>query len=62
MTKDEIMVLLNRKIEDAIETAEQDHGKHNAEAWNSYYNGVAQGLRDAKSVIGMLDKQNKISK
>lgn len=56
------MVLLNRKIEDAIETAEQDHGKHNAEAWNSYYNGVAQGLRDAKSVIGMLDKQNKISK
>lgn len=62
MTKDEIMVLLNRKIEDAIETSAQDHGQHNAERWSSYYNGVAQGLRDAKSIIGMLDKKNKISK
>ena len=52
------MELLNRKIKEAIETSEQDHGAHNNEAWSHYYSGVAQGLKDAKSIIGMLDKQN----
>lgn len=61
MTKDEIMTLLDRKIKDAIETAEIDSCKHN-DAWNHYYYGVAEGFRQAKGIIGMLDKTNKISK
>lgn len=61
MTQEQIMELLNRKIKEAIETSEQDHGAHNNEAWSHYYSGVAQGLKDAKSIIGMLDKPNKIS-
>lgn len=58
MTKEQIMELLNRKIKEAIKTSEQDHGAHNNEAWSHYYSGVAQGLKDARSIIGMLDKQN----
>lgn len=58
MTQEEIIKLLNRKIKEAMEVLEQDHGPHNTEAWSSYYNGVAQGLKDAKSIIGMLGKQN----
>ena len=61
MTKEEIMIMLDRKIKDAIETAHQDHGRHNAESWSSYYNGVAAGLRQAKEIVGMLNKNNKIS-
>lgn len=61
MTRDEIKALLDRKIKDAIETAEIDSCKHN-DAWNHYYYGVAEGLRKAKSIVGMLDKGNKISK
>lgn len=57
MTQKEIITLLNRKIKEAIETSEQDHG-HNTEAWSSYYSGVAEGLKEAKSIIGMLDKPN----
>ena len=62
MTREEIMVLLDRKIKDAIETAHQDHGRHNTESWSSYYYGVAEGFRQAKAIVGMLDKNNKISK
>ena len=58
MTQEQIMELLNRKIKEAIETSKQDHGAHNNEAWSHYYNGVAEGLKEAKSVIGMLNKQN----
>lgn len=61
MTKDEIMLLLDRKIKDAIETAEIDSCKHN-DAWNNYYYGVAEGFRQAKAIVGMLNKNNKISK
>lgn len=60
MTQKEIIKLLNRKIEEAIKTSEGDYG-HNTEAWSHYYSGVAQGLEDAKSIIGMLNKPNKIS-
>lgn len=55
MTQEQIMELLNRKIKEAIKTSEQDHG-HNTEAWSNYYCGVAEGLKNAKSIIGMLDK------
>ena len=57
MTQEEIIRLLNRKIKEAIEISEQDYG-HNTEAWSHYYSGVAQGLEDAKSIIGMLNKQH----
>lgn len=60
MTQEQIMELLNRKIKEAIETSEQDHGAHNTETWSHYYSGVAQGLKDARSIIGMLNKQNNI--
>jgi hypothetical protein len=61
MTRDEIKSLLNKKIKEAKEMAEQNHG-HNTEAWSSYYSGVARGLEDAKSILGMLDKANTIKK
>ena len=57
MTQKEIITLLNRKIKEAIETSEGDYG-HNTEAWSSYYSGVAEGLKEAKSIIGMLNKPN----
>ena len=58
MSKEEIVKLLNRKIKAAIKISEHDFGAHNNEAWSHYYSGVAQGLKDAKSIIGMLDKPN----
>ena len=57
MTKDEILTLLNIKIKEAKEISNQNHG-HNTEAWSSYYSGIARGLEDAKSILGMLDKPN----
>ena len=57
MTREEIMLIINRKIKEAKEMSKQNHG-HNTEAWSSYYSGVAKGLEDAKSVLGMLDKSN----
>lgn len=57
MTQEEIIKLLNRKIKEAKEISNQNHG-HNTEAWSSYYCGIARGLEDAKSIIGMLNKQN----
>jgi hypothetical protein len=58
MTQEQIVKLLNRKIKEAIETSEQDHGAHNNEAWSHYYNGVAEGLKEARGIIGMLNKQH----
>jgi hypothetical protein len=57
MTQEQIMELLNRKIKEAIMTSKQDHG-HNTEWWREYYSGVAEGLKEAKSIVGMLNKQN----
>jgi hypothetical protein len=57
MTKEEIIRLLNRKIKEATKVLERDYG-HNTEAWHDYYSGVTQGLKDARGIIGMLDKQN----
>lgn len=62
MTKDEILKLLNIKIKEAKEISNQNHG-HNTEIWSSYYSGIARGLEDAKSILGMLDKpNNKVTK
>lgn len=57
MTKEEILIIINKKIKKANEMSEQNHG-HNTDAWSSYYSGIARGLEDAKSVFGMLDKPN----
>lgn len=59
MTKEEIIKLIDRKIKAAKEMSNQNHG-HNTDAWHTYYSGLAQGLEDAKSIIGMLGKSNKI--
>lgn len=59
MTRDEIITLIDRKIKAAKEMSSQNHG-HNTDSWNTYYSGLAQGLEDAKSIIGMLGKSNKI--
>ena len=59
MTKEEIMMLINRKIKEAKEMSNQNHG-HNTDVWSSYYSGIARGLEDAKGILGMLDKPNKI--
>ena len=61
MMKEDVILLLNRKIKDAIETAELDACKNN-DAWTHYYYGVVEGLRQAREIVGMLDKKNKISK
>lgn len=55
MTKDEIIVLINRKIKDA---------KHQEKLFvgnDSYFAGIQEGLRRARQIVGMLDKNNKIS-
>lgn len=57
MTKEEILKLIDKKINNAIEISQQKHG-HNTDSWNSYYHGVAQGLKDSKSIIRMLNKPN----
>ena len=59
MTQEEIMIIINRKIKEAEELSNQNHG-HNTDTWSSYYSGIARGLEDAKSILGMLDKPNKI--
>lgn len=56
MTQEQIMELLNRKIKEATKTSEQVR-EHDTEQWRYYYySGVVKGLKDAQSVIGMLDK------
>lgn len=57
MTQEEIIKLLNRKIKDALEKSKRN-GVHNNKALSCYYNGVAKGIKDAKSLIGMLNKPN----
>ena len=60
MTREEIKTLLKRKQIEAIRQSEVSHGC-NTESWSSYYSGIAQGLRIAEEIIGMLDKPNRIS-
>ena len=56
MTKDEVMALIERKIKDAKIEAKIFVGN------DSYYAGIQEGLRQAREIVGMLDKNNKISK
>jgi hypothetical protein len=59
MTQEEIIILINRKIKEAKKMSNQNHGI-NTDSWNAYYSGLAQGLENAKSIISMLGKSNKI--
>ena len=52
MTKDGVMNLLNKKIENA----EENRKRYNN--CDEYYYGVIEGLKQAKEVVGMLDKEN----
>lgn len=55
MTKEQIMEILNRKIKEFTKKLAQDP-KYSTERCHDYYSGVVKGLKDAQSVIGMLDK------
>ena len=57
MTKDEVKILLGRKIDQAeIDRLKAQMRKE----WEveSYYSGVKEGLQQAKQVIGMLHSNN----
>lgn len=59
MNIEEIKTLLRRKRLEAVETIGEDH-VINTERLSSYYHGIAEGLRIAEEILGMLDKPNKI--
>lgn len=56
MTKDEIIAFINKRIKDAEIQSKIFVGN------DSYFAGIQEGLRQARELIGMLDKNNKISK
>lgn len=56
MTQEQIMELLNRKIRVFTKMSEQNHKYNTDEQRRYYYSGIVKGLKDAQSVIGMLDK------
>lgn len=51
MTKEEILKLIDQKIENSQITQEVFEA-------DEYYYGFREGLRAAKALIGMLDKPN----
>lgn len=58
MTKERIIELLNKKIKEAKELSNQNHGI-NTDTWSNYYYGMAKGFEEAKSLVGMLNTKNK---
>ena len=52
MTKEDIMNLLNKKIEQAKDECKIFKNS------DEYYAGVIEGLKQAKEIVGMLDKEN----
>ena len=60
MTKEEAVDLLKRKKEDCLALADWGMKKHdhNSQTWNDYYEGMARGIDEALSVLGMLYKPN----
>ena len=58
MTKERIIELLNKKIKEAKELSNKNHGI-NTDTWSNYYCGRAKGFEEAKSLIGMLNTKNK---
>lgn len=56
MTKYEIITLINKRINNTETQSKIFVGN------DSYFAGIQEGLRQAREIIGMLDKNNKISK
>ena len=56
MTKDEIIALINKRIDDAETQSKIFVGN------DSYFSGIQEGLRQAREIVVMLNKKNKISK
>lgn len=63
MTKKEILNLIDRKIKYHLDLSDYFNGKndHNSEVQSNYEYGMAVAFQEARSIIGMLDKPNKIS-
>ena len=56
MTKDEVILILKRKIKESKDAAKKEHyGKLTQTAISSYESGRAQGLSDALAIIGMIE-------
>ncbi len=63
MTKEEIITIIKRKINEHQRESDKQHiGDYSGVAISSYESGCARGLEEALGLIGMLDKPNKISK
>ena len=52
MTKEQVMNLLNKRIENAEENRKRYTN------CDEYYYGVIEGLKQAKEIVGMLDNEN----
>ena len=63
MTKKEILKLIDRKIKYHLDLSDYFDKKndHNSVAQSNYEYGMAIAFQEARSIIGMLDKPNKIS-
>ena len=59
MNIEEVKILLRRKKQEAVKTSDEDHGI-NTERFSNYYSGIAEGLRIAEEILGMLNKPNRI--
>lgn len=59
MNIEEVKILLRRKKEEAINTSDGNYGI-NTERFSNYYSGIAEGLRIAEGILGMLNKPNRI--
>ena len=51
--------MLRRKKQEDLKTSDEDHGI-NTERFSNYYSGIAEGLRIAEEILGMLNKPNRI--
>ena len=63
MTKEEILKLIDRKIKYHLDLSDYFDKKndHNSGVQSNYEYGMAIAFQEARSIIGMLDKPNKIS-
>ena len=59
MKIEEIQTLLRRKKQEALKTSDGNYGI-NTERFSNYYSGIAEGLRIAEEILGMLNKPNRI--
>lgn len=63
MTKEEILKLIDRKVKYHLDLSDYFDKKndHNSEVQSNYEYGMAIAFQEDRSIIGMLDKPNKIS-